>query len=128
MKTTIKSVRDLEVYKLAFAAAMQIFEITKNFPPEERYSLTDQIRRSSRSVCSNLSEGWRKRAYIAAFKSKLADSMQEASETQTWLDFSLACKYITNETHEDLDKQYEVILAKLNNMDKKAETFCFKFR
>ncbi len=70
----------------------------------------------------------RKRAYIAAFKSKLADSMQEASETQTWLDFSLACKYITNETYEDLDKQYEVILAKLNNMDKKAETFCFKSR
>ncbi len=128
MSASIKSVRDLEVYKLAFAAAMQIFQITKAFPPEERYSLTDQIRRSSRSVCSNLSEGWRKRAYIAAFKSKLADSMQEASETQTWLDFSLACKYITNETHADLNHRYEIILSKINNMDIKAESFCFKPR
>ncbi len=128
MSILIKSVRDLEVYKLAFAAAMQIFEITKKFPSDEKYSLIDQIRRSSRSVCSNLSEGFKKRAYIAAFKSKLADSMQEASETQTWLDFSLACKYITKEIFEDLDQQYEVILAKLNNMDMKAETFCFKPR
>ena len=128
MSASIKSVRDLEVYKLAFEVAMRIFEITKKFPSEEKYSLTDQIRRSSRSVCSNLSEGWRKRAYIAAFKSKLADSMQEGSETQTWLDFSLACKYITNETHADLNQRYEIILAKLNNMDMKAETFCFKSR
>lgn len=82
MAEKIKSVRDLEVYKLAFAAAMEIFQISKTFPAEERYSLTDQIRKASRSVCTNLSEGWRKRRYKAVFVNKLSDGMQEASETQ----------------------------------------------
>ena len=86
MTDKIKSVRDLKVYKAAFTAAMEIFQLTKNFPPEERYSLTDQIRRASRSVCSNLGEAWRKRRYRAVFVNKLTDSQQEASETQTWLD------------------------------------------
>ena len=94
----IKSARDLEVYKLAFAAAMEIFNITKSFPAEEKYSLTDQIRRASRSVCSNLGEAWRKRRYRAVFVNKLTDSQQEASETQTWLDFCLACEYINSIT------------------------------
>jgi len=89
---------------------MKIFEITKNFPPEERYSLVDQIRRSSRSVCSNIGEAWRKRRYKAAFKSKLADSMQEASETQTWFDFCVACKCISGELFEHLNSEYEKIL------------------
>jgi four helix bundle protein len=79
----IEGVRELEVYKMAFEAAMRIFRLTKNFPAEERFSLTDQIRRASRSVCTNLSEGWRKRRYKAVFVNKLSDAMQEASETQT---------------------------------------------
>ena len=125
MGEKIKSVRDLDVYKLAFKAAMEIFQITKNFPQEERYSLTDQIRRSSRSVCSNLAESWRKRRYKAVFVNKLSDAMQEASETQTWLEFSLACNYINEEVFSSLDNEYEIILGKLNRMDQKADTFCF---
>ncbi len=125
MNKKIKSFRDLEVYKLAFEAAMDIFFITKSFPVEEKYSLIDQMRRSSRSVCSNLSEAWRKRRYIAVFKNKLSDSMQEGSETQTCLEFSLACNYINQETFTLLDEKYEIILGKLNSMDMKAETFCF---
>ncbi|MCF8026409.1 MAG: four helix bundle protein [Desulfobacteraceae bacterium] len=78
----MKHFRDLEVYQRAFAAAMRIYEITKTFPAEEKYSLVDQIRRASRAVCSNLAEGWRKRRYVAVFKNKISDSMQEASETQ----------------------------------------------
>ena len=121
----IESVRDLEVYKLAFKCAMEIFQITKTFPSEEKYSLTDQIRKSSRSVCTNLSESWRKRRYIAVFKNKLTDSMQEASETQTWLEFTIACNYVDKQTFERLHDEYEQILGKLNAMDIKAETFCF---
>ena len=82
MNQRIKTHEDLEVYRLAFKAAMKIFELSKNFPAEERYSLTDQIRRSSRSVCSNLAEAWRKRRYRAAFLAKLNDSEAEAAETQ----------------------------------------------
>ena len=85
----INSVRDLEVYKLAFESAMEIFEVSKSFPKEEIYSLTDQIRRSSRSVCVNLAEGWRKRRYKAVFVNKSTDAEQEAAETQTWLEFAL---------------------------------------
>lgn len=83
-KKTIRHFRDLEVYQRSFALAVEIFQVSKKFPSEERYSLTDQIRRSSRSVCSNLAEAWRKRRYIAVFKNKLTDVMQEASETQSW--------------------------------------------
>ena len=126
MADRIKSVRDLEVYKTAFTTAMEIFQLTKNFPPEERYSLTDQIRRASRSVCSNLAEAWRKRMYKAVFVNKLSDSMQEASETQTWLDFCLACKYINQQTFERLDQKCEKILGMLNSMEMKADKFCFK--
>ena len=125
MSEKIKSVRDLEVHKAAFAAAMEIFKISKGFPAEERYSLTDQIRRSSRSVCSNLAEAWRKRRYPAVFVNKLSDAMQEASETQTWLDFCLACEYISQENFIKLDSEYEKILAMLNSMEMKADKFCF---
>ena len=120
----IKSVRDLNVYRKAFAAAMKIYELTKGFPKEELYSLTDQIRRSSRSVCSNLSEGWRKRNYKAVFLNKLTDSGQEASETQTWLEFAFHCKYIDEETFCRLDQTYEEIFAMLNGMENKADSFC----
>ena len=123
-KGKIRSVRDLEVYRVSFDAAMQIYEITKGFPKEELYSLTDQIRRSSRSVCANLAEGWRKRRYKAVFINKLTDSGQEAAETQIWLEFALHCKYISDETFERLDAIYEHIFAMLNTMEKKADTFC----
>ncbi len=126
MADKIKSARDLEVYKLAFNCAMEIFQISKSFPAEERYSLTDQIRRASRSVCSNLAEAWRKRRYRAVFINKLTDSQQEASETQTWLDFCIACRYINQQTFERLDQEYEKILGMLNSMEMKADKFCFQ--
>src|SRR4030042_2706047 len=124
-KKELKHFRDLEVYQRAFRTAMRIYEITKSFPTEEKYSLVDQIRRSSRAVCSNLAEGWRKRKYEAVFKNKLTDSMQEASETQSWLEFSLACQYIGNELFEELDNEYEGIILMINAMVKKCNKFCF---
>ncbi len=120
----INSVRELDVYKLAFDSAMEIFEILKTFPKDEKYSLTDQVRRSSRSVCSNLAEGWRKRRYKAVFVNKLTDAEQEAAETQTWLEFALKCKYISNEIFKRLDEKYEHFFAKLITMERKADTFC----
>jgi four helix bundle protein len=122
----IKSARDLKVYTIAFAAAMETYQISKAFPPEERFSLTDQIRRASRSICSNLAEAWRKRRYPAVFINKLTDAQQEASETQTWLDFCLACEYINQETFKRLDQEYDKILGMLNSMEMKADKFCFK--
>jgi four helix bundle protein len=124
-KKNIKHFRDLEVYQFAFKAAMRIFEITGNYPHEEKFSLTDQIRRSSRSVCSNLAEAWRKRKYKAVFSHKLTDSMQEASETQCWLEFSFACKYLDQKAFEELDAVYEKIIAMLNSMEMNSEKFCF---
>lgn len=93
--------RDLIVYKKSFQLAMEIFEMTKSFPKEEKFSLIDQVRRSSRSVCSCLAEGYRKRRYKAHFVSKTTGSDMENSETQVWLDFSLACKYIDEEVYKD---------------------------
>lgn len=124
-KREIKHFRDLDVYQRAFQAAMSIFQVTKTFPAEEKYSLVDQIRRSSRSVCANISEGWRKRRYVAVFKNKITDSMQEASETQCWLEFSLSCQYINQDTFEKLDSEYEQIIAMLNSMERQADKFCF---
>ncbi len=124
MTKRIGSVRELKVYRLAFQAAMEIFEISKGFPKEETYSLTDQVRRASRSVCTNLSEGWRKRRYKAVFVNKLSDAGQEAAETQTWLEFALACKYIDKETFERLDEKYEHIFAMLFTMEQKTDSFC----
>jgi len=124
MTKKILSVRDLEVYKLAFITAMEIYAISKNFPKEETYSLTDQIRRSSRSICSNLAEGWRKRKYIAVFVNKLSDAAQEAAETQTWLEFALKCNYIDEKMFAELDSRYEHIFAMLFTMEKKANSFC----
>lgn len=124
MAERIRSVRDLVVYNKAFSAAMEIFQISKSFPREELYSLTDQMRRSSRSVCANLSEAWRKRRYKAVFINKLSDSGQEAAETQTWLEFSLACGYLDKQIYEKLFKEYEEIFAMLHTMTEKADTFC----
>jgi four helix bundle protein len=107
---------DLEVYQRAFAAAMEVFRHSKSFPPEERYSLTDQIRRGSRSVCANLAEGWRKRHYEGAFISKLTDSEGEAAEAQVWLQFAVECKYISREDAKTLYTEYDAIIAMLVHM------------
>jgi four helix bundle protein len=104
---------------------MTIFMITKAFPPEEKYALVDQIRRASRSVCSNLAEAWRKRKYPAVFRNKLTDAMQEASETQSWLEFCLACHYVNKDFFNRMDEEYESILAMLNSMEKSYQKFCF---
>jgi four helix bundle protein len=109
----IKTHRDLEVYKESFDLAMQIFQNSKSFPKEERYSLTDQMRRSSRSVCANLGEAWRKRRYEASFISKLSDAEAEAAETQVWLEFSIKCEYLKPEIGNELLASYENILGKL---------------
>src|SRR2546430_6079833 len=95
--TRIKTHRDLEVYGKAFDAAMRVFETSKTFPKEETYSLTDQIRRSSRPVCANLAEAWRKRRYHAAFVAKLSDAESEAAETQVWLQFAVECGYVNRD-------------------------------
>ena len=115
--------QDLEVYKKGFEAAMQIFEISKQFPKEETYSLTDQIRRSSRSVCANLAEAWRKRRYEAAFISKLNDSEAESAETQTWLEFAVRCKYLEAETGRALFRTYDEITAMLVSMINSPQTW-----
>jgi four helix bundle protein len=109
----IKTHRELEVYNLSFDLAMEIFNITKSYPPEEKYSLIDQIRRSSRSVCANLAEAFRKRGYPKAFISKLSDSETEATETQTWLEFSLSCKYISKEQFDYFNNSYNNVIGKL---------------
>lgn len=109
----IKSHKELQVYQIAFALAGQIFEASKTFPKEERYSLTDQIRRSSRSVCANLAEAWRKRRCEAAFVSKLNDSEAEAAETQTWLRFALQCGYLTDVQANTLEVEFDRVLGKL---------------
>ena len=125
-KKDLRHFLDLDVYQRAFGAAMQLFEITKSFPSDEIFSIVDQVRRSSRSVCSNLAEGWRKRRYEAVFRNKITDSMQEASETQCWLEFAYACQYIEHHTFEQLDQEYEAIICMLNSIERKSGTFCFK--
>ncbi len=112
-KRVIKSHEELEVYQMAFDAAMKIFTESKKFPPEEKYSLTDQIRRSSRSVCANLAEAWRKRRYEASFIAKLNDSEAEAAETQTWVKFAVKCDYLDVETGREIYKTYNSILGML---------------
>ena len=110
---TIRGHEELEVYQIAFERAMQIFELSKRFPIEERYSLTDQMRRSSRSVCANLAEAWRKRRYRAAFIAKLSDSEAEAAETQTWINFAVKCGYLNEGIGVELVSSYNSILGKL---------------
>lgn len=108
---------------MSFAAAMEIFELSKGFPAEERYSLTDQIRRSSRSVCSNQAEAWRKRRYEASFIAKLHDAEAEAAETQTWLDFAEACNYLDSSRWEHLRLTYAHIIGKLITMIRTARSW-----
>ena len=109
----IRSFRELKVWQKAMDLAMEVFELTKRFPPEERYALTDQMRRSARSVPSNIAEAWRKRRYPAAFVSKINDAEGEAAETQTHLEISQRCRYIDDQTFQRLDSEYEEVLAML---------------
>ena len=119
----IQSAKDLIAYQKAFEQAMRIFELSKRFPHEERYALTGQIRRSSRSVCMNLSEAWAKRRYEAHFVSKLTDSDGENSETETSLDFALACRYIDEEQHQSLIANCKEIGRMLGSMIRRPEKF-----
>lgn len=118
----IESFKDLIVYQKAYKLAMEIFEISKSFPKEEKYSLTDQIRRSSRSVTSCIAESWAKRRYEKSFINKLTDSLGEEFETETWLEYSQDCKYITNEIHNRLTSEYsevrKILISMINNFDK----------
>jgi four helix bundle protein len=110
------------------ALVMRVFEMAKHFPSEERYALTDQIRRSSRSVCANLAEAWRKRRYQAAFVSKLNDAEAEAAETQVHIEIALRHDYLSQETFEELDDAYDKILAQIVKMIDQSERWVFKNR
>lgn len=115
--------KDLKVYQLAYRLAMEIFELSKSFPKEETYSLTDQIRRSSRSVTANIAEAYRKRQYPNAFIAKLSDSDSECAETQTWLDYSRDCGYLSKETCEKLNSEYEQVGRMIGGMIANPEKF-----
>lgn len=119
----LKGHRDLKVYQLAYKLAMDIFNASKSFPKEEKYSLTDQIRRSSRSVTANIAEGFRKRQYPKMFVSKLADADGEATETQVWLDFARDCEYLSSEKRDELIKGYEEVGKMLGSMMSMPEKF-----
>jgi len=119
-----KTVRELEVYKLAYAIQQEIFEITKAFPKEELYSLTDQIRRSSRSVGANLSEAWAKRRYPAHFSSKLSDADGESEETIHWLHTAYSCEFISEAIHKDLIEKCNKVCGMLNKMSDNADQWC----
>ena len=117
----LKSHAELEVYKLAFKCASQIFKLTKSFPIEERYSLVNQIRRSSRSVCANIAEAFRKRRYPKSFIAKLSDAESEAAETISWLEFSIDCEYLSIEDAMTLMRNYDVIIAMTVRMINQAD-------
>ncbi len=120
----IRSFRDLNVYQKARDEAKAIFELTKSFPREERYSLTDQVRRSSRAVNAMIAEAWAKRRYEAAFVSKINDALGEAMETQSWLDHALDCEYIDATQFAKLDAEWQRVGGMLNRMTERAAEFC----
>jgi len=122
----IRSYKELRVYQAAIDGAMRIFEITKRFPAEERFSMVDQMRRASRSVCSNIGEAWRKRRYRAHFISKLSDSEGEAEETRVWLDLAVRCKYISETEANELDQTYDGILGQLVRMIERPDQWTIR--
>jgi len=117
----IKKHNELNVYQLSFVSGMEIFNLSKEFPKEEKYSLTDQIRRSSRSVSANIAEAWRKRRYEKAFVAKLSDSESEAAETQVWIEYALACDYLDKSNYDALIDKYDHIIGMLVNMIRNPE-------
>jgi len=114
----------LRVYREAFLAAREIYQLSQDWPSEERYALTDQIRRSSRSVAANIAEAWRKRRYPNHFVSKLSDSDAEAAETQSWLDFALDHGYLTREEYDEIDDRYDKIQGSLVSMMTQKDRWC----
>ncbi len=120
----ISSFRDLETYQLAFAYQQKVFGLSKRFPPEERYALTDQWRRSSRSVGANSAEAWAKRAYLAHFTSKLTDADGEFQESMHWRETAFACAYLNPDVNESLKADEVLLGAKLGRMIQSAESFC----
>jgi len=122
MGERITGYKELRVFQNAMDSAMKIFYITKDFPPEERYSMVDQMRRSSRSVCANIAEAWRKRRYKAMFIAKLSDAESEACETQVWIEFAKRCGYLENAASDELDAAYDKIIGQtvtmINEVDK----------
>ena len=122
--STYRGYRDLKVYQMAYQLAIDIQKVTKIFPKEEKYSLTDQIRRSSRSVPANLAEAWKKRRYEKAFISKLIDCAGEAGETEVWLDFSKDFGFLDETKYRDLIKRYDEVNRMLSGMIDKADKFC----
>lgn len=120
----IRSFRDLTVYQRARVETRRVFKMTQTFPPDEKHSLTDQVRRSSRAVKSMIAEAWGHRRYPGSFVSKLTDSLGEATETQSWLDDALDCGYITAAQHKELDAAWQSIGASLNKMIERADDFC----
>jgi len=119
-----RSFRDLEVYQESLSLALEIHEFAETLPPEERFSLADQMRRASRSVPANISEAWRKRRYKAAFIAKLSDAETEAAEMQCWLDFSLKAKYMELAVYEAFDRRYEHVISQLITMIAGADSWC----
>ncbi len=122
----IRRHHDLDVYQKAFALAMRVFNLTKQFPRDEMFGLTSQIRRSSRSVCSNVAEAWRKRRYPAAFVAKLGDAEAEAAETQTWIEFAVACGYWDEATGRELSESYDKVLGKLVRMIQRPQDWTLR--
>jgi four helix bundle protein len=116
--------RDLIVYKLSYQLAVEIFELTQSFPKEEKYSLTDQVRRSSRAIPALIAEAWSRRRYLKSFRLRLIDSEGEGSETTVWLDFALDHSYITKNQHEHFIKKYDEVCKMLNSMIDHPEKFC----
>lgn len=128
MGEKINNYRELRVYQSAMEAAMKIFQLTKVFPIEEKYSMIDQIRRSSRSVCSNIAEAWRKRRYKAAFIAKLSDAESEACETQVWVEFAYRCHYFDKKMRDEFDGIYNQIIAQIVTMIGEADKWLIKGR
>jgi len=124
MSDQIEDFDDLRVYRSAFRHSMEIFDLSGDWPKEERYALTDQIRRSSRAVCSNIAEAWSKRRYEAHFVNKLSDAEGEAAETITWLDFAHSCEYLSAESHDRLRTEYRKIRGGLVKMMKNPDPWC----
>jgi len=125
-RKAIRHFRDLDVYRNAVAVGLRVYELTKTFPNEERYALTDQVRRSSRSVCANIAEAWRKRRYEAAFVAKLNDAEGEAAETQVHLEFAFHHRYIAEAEFRSLDDSYEKIIGQLVRMIDQSHKWLIK--
>ncbi len=128
MSKNIRDFRELRVYDTAMDGAMEIFRITSDFSKEEKYSLTDQVRRSSRSVCANIAEAWRKRRYRAAFIAKLSDAESEAAETQVWVEFSRKCGYLTDDKALEMNAVYDHVISCLVKMIQNADDWTIRVK